>query len=450
MTNRLNLNAWLAVGLVALGLTAGAPETPVADAAQRGDAPEVKRLVDAGADVDGAQGDGMTGLHWAASNGDVEVLRILLESGADLEAGTRLGGHTPLHIASRVGHGDIVGQLVEAGADVGARTTTGATALHFAASSDNETALSALIEGGAEVDAREPQWEQTPLMFAGALGRAAAISILLEHGADASATAKVMDLIERDVMDRKDARQRQLEIAAIRSGEPLPVAPEPTPGEAGPSRENQGRDAEREAQEAQQRTGEPIPLNYAGLVRTHGGLSALHLAAREGHVDAVMTMLASGVDIDIRSAADESTPILVAAINGHFDLVGRLMDEGADIGLASDAGATVLYAVLNMNWAPKARHPQPLAYQQQQLDYLTLMEMLLDAGADVNARLTRTLWYTTYNRDLLGVDRTGATPFWRAAHATDVPAMKLLLEHGADPTLATIKVPRRRFGPRDT
>ena len=75
------------------------------------------------------------------------------------------------------------------------------------------------------------------------------------------------------------------------------------------------------------------------------------------------------------------------------------------------------------------------------------MRTLLDAGADVNARLNRTLWFTTYNRDLLGVDRTGATPFWRAAHATDVPAMKLLLEYGADPGLPTIKVPRRSFGP---
>jgi ankyrin repeat protein len=56
------------------------------------------------------------------------------------------------------------------------------------------------------------------------------------------------------------------------------------------------------------------------------------------------------------------------------------------------------------------------------------------------------LWYTTYNRDLLGVDRTGATAFWRAAHALDIDAMRLLLEYGATPDLPTIKVPARRFG----
>ena len=75
---------------------------------------------------------------------------------------------------------------------------------------------------------------------------------------------------------------------------------------------------------------------------------------------------------------------------------------------------------------------------------MELMQALIDAGADVNARLKRSLWYTTYNRDLLGVDRAGATPFWRAAHALDLDAMRLLLAHAADPHLPTIKVPSRR------
>ena len=118
--------------------------------------------------------------------------------------------------------------------------------------------------------------------------------------------------------------------------------------------------------------------------------------------------------------------------------------------LASDAGATPLYGVLNMQWAPKARHPQPAHYMQQQIGYLDLAEAILKAGADVNARLTKTLWYTTYNRDLLGVDRTGATAFWLAAYTLDIPAMQLLLRYGADPNIRTAKVPERyeEGGPR--
>jgi ankyrin repeat protein len=67
------------------------------------------------------------------------------------------------------------------------------------------------------------------------------------------------------------------------------------------------------------------------------------------------------------------------------------------------------------------------------------MKMLIDKGADVNARLKRKVWYSGYNFDLSGVDEIGATPFWRAAYASDVEAMKLLVANGADPNLRTMK-----------
>ncbi len=430
-------------------------DSPVADAAMRDDAEAVRALIAEGADVNAPRGDGMTGLHWAALNGNPEIARMLIEAGADLEAVTRLGAHRPLHVAGRAGWGEVVAMLVEAGADVAAVTGTGAAPLHFAAASGDVGAVTALVRGGADVDAREPEWGQTPLMFASALGRTNAVVALLEAGADARVTARVMDLVERDILDRASERRRRTEVAAVRGGRDAQSYPVES-GVAGAtprasaapvsSREAQARDAVQEALEARRRTGEPIPLNYADLVSWHGGLSAIHLAAREGHGATVNALLDGGVPIDLPSAADNTTPMLIAAINGYFDLVLKLLERGADPTLASDAGATPLYAVLNVHWAPKARHPQPLAYEQQTTGYLELMRALLDAGADVNARLNRTLWFTTYNRDLLGVDRTGATPFWRAAHATDVPAMKLLLEYGADPHLPTIKVPRRSFG----
>lgn len=440
----------------------------------------VRELLAEGADPNAAHGDGMTGLHWAAFNGDPEVAGLLVASGAALEARTRLGAHRPLHVAAKEGHGEVVALLLKAGADVAALTTTGAAPLHFAAASGDLPSVSALLDHGAAVDVQEPEWGQTPLHFAAARGRTEAVEALLAAGADPLVTARVLDLVDRDIADRSSERRRRAEVAATRArtmtGEPVvadgqaqetqarealaqetqareaparEVQARQAPARDAQARQAQAREAAQEALEIRQRTGEPVPLNFAGLVATHGGLSAVHLAAREGHAETVFALLKGGVPIDFPSAADGATPMLIAAINGYFDLAAALLRRGADPNLASDAGAAPLYAVLNMQWAPKARHPQPLVYQQQEIGYLELMQELLDAGADVDARLRRTLWYTTYNRDLLGVDRTGATPFWRAAHATDVPAMKLLLEYGADPNLPTIKVPQRRFGPRD-
>jgi ankyrin repeat protein len=140
--------------------------------------------------------------------------------------------------------------------------------------------------------------------------------------------------------------------------------------------------------------------------------------------------------------------LLLATINGHYDLAKMLLERGADPNAASDAGATPLYAVINKEWAPSSRTPQPTYNQQQKTTYLELMELLLKAKANPNVRLNRSLWYTTYNRDNLRVDFKGATPFWRAAYATDIPAMKLLLAYGADPNVATIRPPARVRGGR--
>jgi hypothetical protein len=136
----------------------------------------------------------------------------------------------------------------------------------------------------------------------------------------------------------------------------------------------------------------------------------------------------------------------MATINGYFDLARTLLERGADPKLASDAGATPLYATINVQWAAKSLYPQPTAQLQQQTTHLQLMEALLEAGADPNVRLSKHLWYMSYNFDLLGVNTTGATPFWRAAYGLDVPAMKLLVKHGADHKIPTTKPAGRQRG----
>jgi ankyrin repeat protein len=156
-----------------------------------------------------------------------------------------------------------------------------------------------------------------------------------------------------------------------------------------------------------------------------------------------MALLDGGANIDQVSGGDHTSPLLMAAINGHYDLTSALVKRGANPNLYSDAGAGPLFAVLNKEWAPSTRTPQPAFQLQQKTTYLEVMKALLDAKADPNARLTRSLWYTTYNRDNLGVDFNGATPFLRAAYATDLSAMKMLLAAGADPNMGTIKPPPR-------
>jgi len=117
----------LLAGLAAFA-TLGPPESPVADAAMRGDVAAVEQLLANGADVNAPRGDGMTALHWAAERGNAELAAMLVQAGANLNAVTRIGSYTPLHVASREGEADVVGVLLDAGADLSVRAAeSGAT-----------------------------------------------------------------------------------------------------------------------------------------------------------------------------------------------------------------------------------------------------------------------------------------------------------------------------------
>src|SRR5262249_51143412 len=137
------------------------------------------------------------------------------------------------------------------------------------------------------------------------------------------------------------------------------------------------------------------------------------------------------------SGGVQLSPLLIAIINGHFDLAGYLLDHGANPNLAEENGVAPLYAVVNLQWHEKAQYPQPQAYLQQKTSHLQLLQKLLDKGTQPNARLKKKVWYSGYTQDVSGIDEAGSTAFWRAARASDVAAMKLLVAGGADPTLPT-------------
>ena len=446
-SRKLSVRTWVSMALCFFLFAAVPADAPIADASMRNDAAQVRLLVANGAEVNAAHGDGMTGLHWAAENGNPEIASILLESGADVEAVTRLGAYRPLHLAARRGNASVIQLLLDASADPETESATGGvTPLHFAAASGKAASVQALMDHGVELDARESIWGQTPLMFAAAAGRTEVIRVLLQAGSDPALTAAVLDMPSRDEFDRQDqqarrARMAETEQTVDRTGEVRQGGTEQRRTASSSGRAQ----SERELLLVQQRDRVNQPLSHAQLVGGYGGMTALLMAVRDGHASTAFALLDHGVEIDQVSAGDHTSPLLMALINGHFGLAMELFNRGADPTVASDAGATPLYIALNTEWIPKSRHPQPTHRLQQEVTYLDLMKAFLEAGVDPNARLTKQLWYTTFGDDYLRTNRTGATPFWRAAYGLDLRAMKLLIEHGADPNIPTQKSAGRSY-----
>ncbi len=454
--------ASLVVGLAVAGAMPS-PDSPVADAAERGDVAAVRALLRDGADVNTAQSDGMTALHWAATRNDVEIAGILLYAGATHRATTRLGGYTPLHLAGRSGSADVAELILEAGADPNVFTTTGVTAMHFAADADAAGVVARLAAHGAEVDARDAFSERTPLMFAAVRGADAALSALLEAGADPALQTALKDYPAISVAWRAEQQKRRRVRAAAEEPEeeeeeerPVQVQPQippaqpPTPPRPAPAAANPATPADPAATPPDSTPEPPAEppvkaLSSIEQIGRQGGFTALHYAAREGHRSTAALLADAGADIDQPTGGDQTPPMLVAVINGNYDLARDLLERGADPNLVSDDGAGPLFATLNIEWSLRTWYPQPQAFRQQETHYLDFMRLLLEAGADPNQRTSTHIWYAAYNAGRMGVDFTGATPFWRAAYAVDVEAMRLLVEHGADPNIWTIKLPGRRF-----
>jgi len=175
---------WLIVLLLpAAGICAAASDGRLADAARKMDRAGVGALLKQRVDVNAAQPDGTTALHWAVNQEDAETTELLIRAGANVKAANRYGV-TPLSLACTNGNGAIVELLLKAGADPNTVLPGGETALMTAARTGKVGAVQALLSHGADVQAKEPRRGQNALMWAAAEGNAEAIDALIKAGAD--------------------------------------------------------------------------------------------------------------------------------------------------------------------------------------------------------------------------------------------------------------------------
>jgi len=390
-------------------------DTRLVEAARQHDAAAVRALLAEGINVNEADGDGSTALHWAAAAGDVDTVRALLAAGANVKAATRIGAMTPLYMAAKNGRDGAVRLLLDAGADANEANGNGTTVLMMAAASGNGPAVQALLDRGADPNAADATNGQTALMFAAAHNGVDAIRVLLARKADPSIQTKVFTF-------------KRVKLDA--NGDPLPEQKE---REAG-SKEREAS-AERLPGVGFNKDGTPIRKKSDERVfgaTIIGGMTALQFACREGYLDAARALVDGGANINLVSGGEKTSPIVEAIINGHIDLAKFLLERGADPKLANIDGLTPLFATIDMRWRHNTWYPQP-SIEQEKTNYLDFMRMLLDRGADVDAPVLRKLWFRKFRYGDDWIEPINATPFWRAAQSNDVDAMRLLASRGADP-----------------
>ena len=361
------------LALAAAGVAIAQP-SPLVAALRSGDRGAALELARQKPNVIATEADGTTPLHWAVRQDDLEIADRLLRAGADPAARNRYGV-TPLYLAALNGNPEMIERLLRAGADPNEVSVEGETALMTVARGGHVEAARVLLEQGAEIDAREQWHGQTALMWAAAQGHPAMITLLAAHGADVNARSNLEEW-ER------------------------------------------------------QRTAEPRDKWLPP-----GGLTPLLFAARENCLACIPALLEAGADIDA-TTPDGIGPVTIALINGHYDVAGALVEAGANPNLYDYTGRGALYAAIDFNTMPASNRPAPKVLENR-LSALDVARMLLERGADPNARLAQMPPYRAkLDRGNDVIYAAGTTPLLRAAKAADLPAMKLLLEHGADPTLA--------------
>lgn len=371
----------------------------LATLAEKGQLDQIKQLLQSGTDVNTRLNDGSTALHWAVLNDQSEIVGALLEAGADPVALNR-NGISPLFLAVQNGNAEIVDKLLKAGADPNTLSESGETILMTAASTGKPDVVALLLAGGALVNQRDPEFKQTALMIAVREGQSPVVDQLLRYGAEVDAATRVG---------------------------PTPAYYPPCKG-TGCGSEGAGIN----------RSGVP---DRGERHDAKGGMTALLYAARDGKAEAARLLLDNGADIELHEA-NEITPLLMALLNGQIEVANVLLDYGAAVNVDDFYGRTPLFAAVdyrNLDMNSK-READPKTNSVNRAALMPMIERLIAAGADVNARTKEwppeKRWLYSLN-DVSWVDMTGQTPYIRASASGDLDVMKLLLQHGADPKITT-------------
>lgn len=396
------MRAFLAAALltftaIAPGVAAEAVESAPADAlvtfAESGDWPAVERLLAKRTNVAVTNGSGATALHWAVQREQHAVAKRLLKAGAPVDARTLLGV-SPLKLAIELADSQMVNLLLAAGADPNGVDGTGETVLILAARVGSLDIVKALVKAGGSAARTDEGFKQTPLMAAARAGHAEIVRYFIKAGVPI------------------DAQTRTGAIPAFRS----PKNSAASRG-AGIVRSGWPEQGERD----------PIP----------GAKSALLYAAREGHADIVAQLLDAGANIELADA-NGVTPLLIAIINERLAVATDLIERGANVNVADWYGVTPLFAAVDVRNLDIPVPNVPNGVDRPAA--LALIELLLAKGADPNIRVReyppQRRWITRLG-SLAWVDVTGQTPLIRAALAGDVTTLRLLVAHGADPSIKT-------------
>ncbi len=415
------MKAKLCAGLflsLSLGLISGqagvqAGDNPLIGAAENGNTAAVKAALARKADVNAAELDGTTALHWAVRNDDTETVDLLLKAGANAKVQNRYG-ISPILLASTNGSAPMIERLLKAGADANSASPEGETALMTASRTGKADAVQALIANGAKVNATEKWRGQSALMWAAAEGHADVVAVLLKAGADMHARSKAPP----PRINPYDA-----DAAAADAANHTPSPENKPPAAAGPvSTDLKAPVGASVTAKSGGRTGRaaaPRPTDFTPFL----------FAVRGGHMDVVKVLLAAGADPN-ETLADGTSALVLATMNARYELGVMLLDHDARPN-AAGSGFTAMHQVA---WTRRPNiHKTPAAIPTGNLDSLGFVKALLAHGGDINARETK----EPNDGNLGKLKRIGATPFLLAAKGADPELMRLLLSLGADPLLGT-------------